>query len=82
MKHRLLDYPTLAEVLDDDPLEESRRHSPVPDPLGIDSDDRSAPAHTETRGLAPFDTCGAKEEILALQERGEARIEGAASSLR
>jgi hypothetical protein len=75
MKHRLLDDPPIAEMFDDNPLQQRGRHAPIPDAVGVDDDDRTATANSEAWRLAALDPRGAKEETLALQERRQQPIQ-------
>lgn len=68
MKHRLLDDAAIPQMFDDDPLEELRRDSRVPDALRIDDDDRAAGADAEAWRLPSLDAIGAEKEALALEK--------------
>lgn len=45
MKHGFLDHLAVAQMLDDDALEELGGDARVPDAVGVDDDDRSARAY-------------------------------------
>ncbi len=67
MKHRLLHHPTVAEMLDDDALEECRSHAGVPDALRVHDDNGSADAHAEARRLATLDATRPEQQSFALE---------------
>ena len=82
MEHRFLDYSTVAQVLDDDALEERGSDAGVPDAFGIDDDNRTAGADSEARSLAALDALGAEEKAFAFEKAGELRIQLAAALIR
>ena len=82
MEYRVLHDAAVAEVLDDDALEERGSDSGVPDALGIDDDDRTAGADSEARSLAALDALGAEEKAFAFEKAGELRIQLAATLIR
>jgi hypothetical protein len=75
VKDRLLDRFSVLEVLDDDSLQQRRRDLGVPDALRIYDDDRSVATHAEARGFTALHALGAKEQVLALEQLGEQRVE-------
>jgi hypothetical protein len=75
MKYCLLDDPPVTEVLDDDSLQQRRRHPAVPDPFWIHDNDRTASANAETRRLTALDACRAEEQPFSLQERRQEIVE-------
>jgi hypothetical protein len=81
MKYCVLDYPAVAKVLDDDAFEQLGSDSAVPDPLGVDHDDRSSSTDAETWRLAAFDTSGPEQQVFPLEEPGEQTIQLTATSI-
>ena len=75
VEHRVLDDPAVAQVLDDDTLEERGSDAGVPDAFGIDDDNRTAGADSEAWRLAALDTIGPEEKALALEKAGEMLVE-------
>jgi hypothetical protein len=82
MEHRLLHDPSLAKMLDHDPLQEFRCNARIPDALGVNHDDRSAGADAQARRLAALHAIRPEEEPFALEERREKIIELSAAALR
>src|SRR4051812_16596361 len=74
MENRTLNGPPLLEVLDDNLLEQCRRHVEIPNALGIDDDNGSIAAHTEAGRLAALYAIRSEQKILALQQFREKRI--------
>jgi hypothetical protein len=74
--------PTVAEVLDDDALEELGSDASVPHTVGIDDNDRTAGAYSQARRLAALHTTWAKQQSLTLEKRGKARIQLATAAIR
>jgi hypothetical protein len=70
----LLYHSAVAQMLDDDSLEERGGNAGVPDALGIDDDDRTAGADAEARSLAALDAARAEEKAFALEKACEMRI--------
>jgi hypothetical protein len=62
MKNRLCDRPAVAEVLDHDPLQQSRCHAPIPDGIRIDDHNRAAGTNTKTRCFSAFHSAGSEQE--------------------
>jgi len=81
MKDGVLDDPTVAKVLDDDPLEERRGHRSVPDPVRVYDDDRTTGADAEARGLSALDALRPEEEAFALQQARQQVVELAAPAV-
>jgi hypothetical protein len=75
MEYRFLDDSAVAQVLDDDALEERWSDAGVPDAFGIDDDNRTAGADSEAWSLAALDAIGAEEKALALEKAGEMLVE-------
>lgn len=75
MEHGFLDDSTIAQVLDDDALEECWGDASVPDAFGIDNDNRTAGADSEAWRLAALDAIGAEEKTLALEKAGEMLVQ-------
>jgi len=82
VEHGLLYHSAVAQVLDDDALEEGGGDTEVPDAFGIDDDDRTAGADSEAWSLAALDATGAEEKPFALEKTGEMRIQLAAAMVR
>src|SRR5665647_2589338 len=64
-------------MLDDDPLEQRRRHPGVPDAFRVDDDDRSACTYTETWRLSALHAARTEEQALALEQACEFRVQHA-----
>jgi len=75
MKYVLIYRLALLEMLDHDSLEQLRGHPRIPDALRIHDDDRPVAADAEARCLAALHSLRSEEEILALQELREQRID-------
>ena len=82
MKDRLLHDAPIAQVLDDDALEQRRGHAGVPDALRVHDDDRTAGAHAETGRLATLHATRTEEQPFALEQARERRVERAALAVR
>ena len=80
VEHCLLDYPAIAQVLDDDPLKQLRRHAGIPYTFRIYHDDRSTGADAKTRRLAAFYALGSEQQALAMKEPSKLRIQGTAAA--
>jgi len=70
------------EVLDDDSLEQRGRHLGIPDPFRINDNDRPVAADAEARRFTALDAVRAEEQILALQQAREQRIDLASTAVR
>jgi hypothetical protein len=70
VKNGLCYRPPTLQVLDNDPLEEIRRHPCIPDPVGVNDDDRSITAHAEAWCLAALDPCRSEQQVFTLKELG------------
>lgn len=81
MKDRLINGFSVFEVLYDDSLQQRGCHFRVPDALGIYHNDRSVAAHAQARGLTALYTLRAKEQILALEQVGQKRVELASATV-
>jgi hypothetical protein len=66
VKDSLFDHTSVPEMLDDNTLEQRRRHSGVPDAVGIYDDDRPTTAHPETWRLTALHALRTKQQTLAL----------------
>ena len=75
VKHRLLDDPAIAQMFNDDPLEQGWRDPGVPHALGVHDDDGTARADAKARGFAPLHPTGSEEQAFALQQGGEQAVE-------
>src|ERR1051325_3530018 len=82
VKHRLLDNPSIAQMLDDDSLQQLRRDAGIPNPFGVDDDDRAARAHAEARGLATLHAARTEQQAFALQERRQHGVERSTTARR
>ena len=67
MNYGFLDDPALAEMLDDDPLEQRRADVAVPHTFGINNDNGPAPAHAKAWRFAALDARGAEEQSFTLE---------------
>lgn len=74
VKDGFVDRISMLEMLYHDALQQRRSHSRIPDPLGINDDDRSLGAHAETWGLTALYARRTEEKVFALQQLGEQRI--------
>ena len=74
VENRLLDDSTVAQMLDDDALQEIGSNASVPDPLRIHGDDRSARADAEAWRLAALHPARAEEQPFPLKQLREERI--------
>ena len=71
----------IFQVLDDYSLEQFRSHVRIPDSLWIHNHNRTAAAHSEARCLASFYAIRAKQQVLALQQVRESRIQFASTTI-
>lgn len=81
MEHGFFHHTTVAQMLDDDSLEQRGCYTAVPDTLRVHDDDGPAGTHAETRCFPSFDASGAEQEILALEERREKTVQRTAASV-
>ena len=81
MEHRLFYGPPLFQMLDNNPLEQFRSDSGVPDTLGVDNNDRSAGTDAEAGSFAALHACWTEQEVFALEEAGQLRVEAATATL-
>jgi hypothetical protein len=82
VKDRLFHHAAVAQVLEDDPLQQGRRDSAIPNAIRVHDDDRTARAHSQTRSLTPLNPVRTKQETLALQERRQQRIKFSPAAVR
>jgi len=75
MKHRVLHDAPIAQMFNDDPLEQWRRDAGVPDAFGIHDDDRAAGADAETRGFASLYPPWAEQQAFPLEQGREEAVE-------
>jgi len=75
MEHRIFDHAAVAQMLDDDPLEQFGRDPGIPHPFRVYHDDRAAGADTETGRLTPLHPSRPEEQSFALQQRRQQPIE-------
>src|SRR5262245_17648186 len=68
MENRLLDDASIAQMLDDDPLEQLRRDAAVPDALGVHDDDRPSGADAQAGRLASLDAVWPEQQTFALEK--------------
>ncbi len=82
MKHRLLHHSAVAQVLDDDSLQQRRCNVGVPDAFGIHHDDRPSGADAQARRLAALHAIGSEQQIFSLEQLREQAVERSAAALR
>ena len=75
MKNRVFYGSAVLQMLDDNSLEQMRSDVRVPDSLGVNDDDRTAAADAEARRFASLHAIRPEEEILAVQQLRESRIQ-------
>src|SRR2546423_5053064 len=75
MKHSLVHDASVAQVLDDDALEQRGSDPRIPDALGVHDDDRTTRADTETGRLAALHASRAEEQPLALKQTRQQSVE-------
>ena len=68
MEYRIFHDTAIPQMLDDDALEQLRRHASVPDALRVDDDDRPASAYAEARGLAPLHAARSEQKSFPLEQ--------------
>lgn len=68
MKDGFINYLTILEMLNDNPLEQLGSDVGVPHALGINHDNGTATAYAEAWGFAPFDPRWSEEEVLPLKQ--------------
>lgn len=81
MKDSFFDNSSVLQMLDNDALQQLGRHSAVPYSFGINDDDRPPGAHAEARCLTALDASWPEEQILALEQLCQVRVESAPASL-
>ena len=81
VKDRVVDDPAIAQMLNDDALEEGGRHATIPHALWVDDDDRAAGADAEAWCLPALYAGGPEEKALSLEKRRELRVELAAAPI-
>ena len=82
MKNCFVHHASIAEMLDDNSLQELGCDAGVPHAFGIHDDDRPAGADTEARGFASLYACRPEEQILALEQAREKAVERSAPAIR
>ena len=82
MKRGVINHPSVPQVLDDDPLEQRRSHSPIPDSFRINGHDWSSFANAQTRGFAPLHTPGAEQQPFPFEQFGQQRVQRPAPPFR
>ena len=75
MKNRVFYRLSMLEVLNDDSLEQRGRNLGIPGSFRIDDNDRPIAADAEARRFAALNALRAEEQILALEQAGEQRID-------
>lgn len=75
MEHRLIDHPPVAQMLDDDPLEQRRRHFLVPHAFRVHDDDRTSRTHAEAGRFAAFDPLRSEQQAFPLQQGRQQAIQ-------
>lgn len=68
MKNCLIDYMSVAQVFDHDPLEKLGRDLGIPDSFGVDDHNRATRAHAKTWSLATLHAIGTEEKSFALKK--------------
>ena len=81
MYDRLVDDPSLPQMLLDDPFKKGRSHLAVPYPFRVHDDDRPAAAHAEARRFAALDAGGAEEQSFTLEQRRQQRVQRATTAV-
>src|SRR3954470_7555644 len=82
MKNRVRYRAPLLEMLDDNPLQKLRCHFRVPDPVRIDHHDRTIAANAQAWRLAALHASRTEEQIFALQQLRQQRIDLASTTFR
>ena len=82
MKHCLLHHSAVAQVFDDESVQQCRCDVGVPDAFGIHHDDRPSGADAQARRLTTLDSTGPEEQVFSLEELREQAVERAAATLR
>ena len=67
MEHRIFHDAAIAQMFNDDSLEECRRDTGIPDAFGIHDDDRAAGADAKARRFTTLHAPGTEEQPFALQ---------------
>ena len=75
MEHCFLDDTPIAQMFNDDPLQQCGRDAGIPDPFGIHDDDRAAGADAEAGRFAALHAARAKEQTFPLEQCGEQPVE-------
>lgn len=75
MKHRILDHATVAQMFNDDPLEQGRSHAGVPYALRVDDDDRTACTDAKAGCFAALYAPRAEQQTFALEQRREQPVQ-------
>jgi len=81
MEYSVFHRSTIFQVLDHNTLEQLGGDVCVPDSFGIHDDNRSVTAYSEAGSLAALHTRRTKEQIFALQQLREQRIQLAAATI-
>src|SRR6266550_4254170 len=81
MKNRLSNRFPVLEMLDHYSLQQLGRDLGIPNPFRVNDDDRPVAAHAEAGRLTTLHTLRSKEEILALQQLREQRIDLVAATV-
>src|SRR5437868_3207925 len=81
MKNVFVYRPSLLEMLDDNAFQQFRRHPRIPNALGIHDYDWSITADAEAWRLAALHTLRAKQQIFALQELRQQRVDVATATI-
>jgi hypothetical protein len=81
-EHRVANDIPVAQVFDDDPIEERRRDVAVPNAFGVHDDDRASGADAEAGRFTAFDSMRPEQQAFALEKRGKQAIELLAAPIR
>ena len=81
MENRLVDGATALQVLDNNPVQQLRRDTRIPDPVRIHHHNRTSCADAEARRLATFHSRWPEEQSFALQQACELGIECASTTI-
>jgi hypothetical protein len=82
VKDCVVHWPAALQMLDYDSLEQFRSHSGVPHAIGVNDNDRTVAAHTETRSFSAFHSMRTKQKTFSIQKLSENGIELAPARVR
>jgi hypothetical protein len=81
-EHRLVHDSSVSQMLDDNPLQQRRRHVAVPDPFGVHNHDRSPSAHAKAWRLAALDAPRPEQQSFPLKKGWKQAIQLSAPLIR